>query len=66
MTQTERREWLIKYLLNEADSSDEYRKIEIPPHNDESAQKDLPRSMRALTTASTLSPEFSFDESAMR
>ena len=45
MTQSERREWLIKALLNEPDSPLEYKKTELPPQNDEEAQKDLMRSL---------------------
>lgn len=58
MTQTERREWLIKYLLNEADSPDEYRKIEVPPHDDESVQKDLLRSLMNVRPPRSVSDEF--------
>ena len=58
MTQTERREWLIKYLLSEPDSPLEYRKIEIPPHDDESAQKDLLRSLMNVRPPRPVSDEF--------
>ena len=58
MTQTARREWLIKYLLNEPDSPDKYKNIEIPPHEDESAQKDLLRSLMNVRPPRPVSEEF--------
>lgn len=58
MTQTERREWLIKYLLNEPDSPNEYKSIEIPPHDDEDAQKDLLRSLMNVRPPRPISNEF--------
>ena len=58
MTQTERRKWLIKYLLNEPDSPLEYRKIELPPHDDEDAQKDLLRSLMNVRPPRPVSDEF--------
>lgn len=58
MTQPERREWLIKYLLNEPDSPDEYKKIELPPQNDELAQKDLLRSLMNVRPPRPVSDEF--------
>ena len=58
MTQTERREWLIKYLLSEPNSPLEYRKIEIPPRDDESAQKDLLRSLMNVRPPRPISDKF--------
>ena len=58
MTQTERCEWLIKYLLNEPDSPDEYKNIELPPHDDEAAQKDLLRSLMNVRPPRPVSNEF--------
>lgn len=58
MTQTERREWLINYLLNEPEVPDEYKKIEIPPSNDEVAQKDLLRSLMNVRPPRAVSEEF--------
>ena len=58
MTQTERREWLIKYLLNEPEVPDEYEKIEFPPQDDESAQKDLLRSLMNVRPPRPVSDEF--------
>mgnify|MGYP004461109951 FL=1 len=58
MTQPERREWLIKALLNEPDSPDEYKKIELPPQNDEEAQKDLLRSLMNVRPPRPVSNKF--------
>ena len=58
MTQTERREWLIKTLLNEPDSPLEYRKIGIPPNDDEDAQKNLLRSLMNVRPPRPVSDEF--------
>lgn len=58
MTQTERCEWLIKYLLNEPNSPSEYRKIELPPQDDEAAQKDLLRSLMNVRPPRPVSDEF--------
>ena len=58
MTQPERREWLIKALLNEPDSPDEYKKIELPPQNDEEAQKDFLRSLMNVRPPRPVSDEF--------
>ena len=58
MTQPERREWLIKALLNEPDSPDEYKKIELPPHDDEVAQKDLLRSLMNVRPPRPVSNKF--------
>lgn len=58
MTQPERREWLIKALLNEPDSPDEYKKIELPPHDDEDAQKNLLRSLMNVRPPRPVSDEF--------
>ena len=58
MTQTERREWLIKYLLNEPNSPDEYKKIEIPPNEGKDVQKDLLRSLMNVRPPRPVSEEF--------
>lgn len=58
MTQSERREWLIKALLNEPDSPLEYRKTELPPQNDEEAQKDLLHSLMNMRPPRPVSDEF--------
>ena len=58
MTQNERREWLIKYLLNEPDSPAEYKNIELPLQDDESAQKDLLRSLMNVRPPRPVSNEF--------
>ena len=58
MTQTERCEWLIKYLLNEPGSPAEYKNIELPPQDDEAAQKDLFRSLMNVRPPRAVSDEF--------
>ena len=58
MTQPERREWLIKALLNEPDSPDEYKKIELPPQDDKDVQKDLLRSLMNVRPPRPVSEEF--------
>ena len=58
MTQTERREWLIKYLLNESESPAEYKNIELPPQDDEGTQKDLLRSLMNVRPPRPVSDEF--------
>ena len=58
MTQNERREWLIKYLLNEPESPAEYKNIELPPQDDEGTQKDLLRSLMNVRPPRPVSDEF--------